>query len=58
VREREEMDSKKSENIINILQYTERKNTHRVLSINSMFSKSYGHINMKVKKAMMGHISY
>ena len=46
-----EMARKTSENNvdINYLQYTEKITTHRVLSINSMYSKSYGHINMKVK---------
>ena len=49
--EKEEMARKKSENNIdtNYLQYTKKITTHRVLSINSMFSKSYGHINRKVK---------
>ena len=57
---KEEIRRKKSENNIDTKyqQYTERITTHRVLSKNSMFSMSYGHINMKVKKAMMGHISY
>ena len=47
---KEEISRKKSENNIDInyLQYTEKITTHRVSSKNSMFSKSYGHINRKV----------
>ena len=40
------------------VKHTERINMHRVSSMNSMYSKSYGHIKMKVKTDIMGQVSY
>ena len=39
------------------VQHTERINVHRVSSINSMYSRSYGRNKIKVKKAIMDPIS-
>ena len=39
------------------VQHTERINVHRVSSINSMYSRSYGQHKIRGKIAIMGHIT-